>query len=75
MQTCDDEENFLAEVQTPTDGLAILENMFQLLICCVLYGKAEWQEVQSKGERMSGNVNYYSALDNSSLNFCFFLVF
>lgn len=41
MQTCDDEENFLAEVQTPTDGLAILENMFQLLIFCVLYGKAE----------------------------------
>jgi hypothetical protein len=34
--TCDDEENFLAEEQTDREGLAILENMFQLLILRVL---------------------------------------
>lgn len=37
VQTCDEEEKFLAEEQTAKEGLAILENMFQMLVCGVLY--------------------------------------
>lgn len=37
VQTCDEEEKFLAEEQTVKEGLAILENMFQMLVCGVLY--------------------------------------
>lgn len=57
VQTCDDEEKFLAEEQTAKEGLAILENMFQMLVCGVLYWKAKWQEVHVVEERRSGNTN------------------
>lgn len=57
VQTCDDEEKFLAEEQTAKEGLAILENMFQMLVCGVLYWKAKWQEVHVVEERRSGNAN------------------
>lgn len=43
VQTCDEEEKFLAEEQTAKEGLAILENMFQMLVsglwCPLLEGQ------------------------------------